>query len=78
MSYKVELINLYKKPLDARIIIDKLSQLKPLKVIVDNSKWTVTVEFTQKPNKKLIQEIEKILRLKETVEGETENEYSSG
>jgi len=68
MSHKIELVNLYKKSLDARIIMDKLLHLNPLKVIVDNSRWVVIAEFTQKPNKKLIQEVEKVLRLKEIVE----------
>ena len=72
MPHKVELVNLYKKPLDAKIVMEKLAgalSVKPLKVIVDNSKWTVTVEFPMKPDRRLVQEVEKILRLKELVEG---------
>ena len=72
MPHKVELVNLYKKPLDAKIVMEKLTEslsVKPLKVIVDNSKWIVTVEFPVKPDRKLIQEVEKVLRLKELVEG---------
>jgi len=71
MPEKLEVLNPYKKPLDARKVMDKLTGLsiKPLTVVVDNSNWTIAVELPEKPDKKDIQEVEKVLRDKELYGG---------
>jgi len=71
MPEKLEVLNPYKKPLDARKVMDKLTGLsiKPLTVVVDNSNWTIAVELLEKPDKKVIQEVEKALRDKELYGG---------
>jgi len=67
MPEKLEVLNPYKRPLDARKVMDKLTGLsiKPLTVVVDNSNWIIAVELLEKPDKNVIQEVEKALRDKE-------------
>jgi len=73
MPEKIEVANPYKKPLDARKVMDKLAKVlgvKPLVVIADNSRWVVIIKFPEKPSREIVQKVEKALRDKNLYEGD--------